>query len=303
MAVYALENITAKENEPLSKHSTFHIGGNAKLSLFPKSVSELMSCIQYCKTKGERFRIVGNASNILFDDRGFDGVIIFTVHMNSIEFIRKKDETLVKVECGTSLTMLASEMGRKQSLSGLEFAYGIPGTVGGAVYMNAGAYGGQMSDVVVESEYLDLNSMEIKTLCAADHQYAYRHSIFMNHPEYIILSTTMRLVGADPEEIFEVMNKNMTARRDKQPLEYPNAGSVFKRPAENIFAAKLIQDANLKGYTIGDAQISTKHSGFIVNLGKAGAADVLSLIEHAKNEVKRIFDIDLETEIIYVPYN
>ena len=130
-----------------------------------------------------------------------------------------------------------------------------------------------------------------------------RHSTFMHHPEYVILTTTLRLVSASPEAIFDVMNKNMTARRDKQPLEFPNAGSTFKRPAENIFAAKLVQDANLKGYTIGGAQISEKHSGFIVNRGNATSADVLSLIEHAKAEVKRLFDVELEAEIIYVPYN
>lgn len=303
MAIYGLETIIAKENEPLSKHSTFHIGGNAKLALFPKNAEQFVSCIKYCNNSALRFCIMGNASNVLFDDKGYDGAIIFTTQMNRVEYIRRKDDTLIKTDCGVSLTMLASEAGKKQSLSGLEFAYGIPGTVGGAVYMNAGAYGGQMSDVVIESEILDINTMQIKTVAAADHQYGYRHSVFMDHPEQIIISTTLKLRPANAADIFEIMNKNMAARRDKQPLEYPSAGSVFKRPADNVFAAKLIQDANLKGYTIGGAQISDKHSGFIINLGSATSADVLALVEHVKSTILQTFNVALECEIIYVPYN
>ena len=303
MAIYGLDGIIAKENEPLSKHSSFHIGGNAGLALFPNTVQQLVSCIEYCKDSAIRYRIIGNASNVLFDDRGYDGAVIFTTQINSIEYIRQMNDTLVRVGCGTSLTMLANEVGKRHSLSGLEFAYGIPGTVGGAVYMNAGAYGGQMSDVIVKSEVLDLNTMEIKTVTSAEHQYSYRHSMFMSHPEYIIVSATLKLCDKDAKEIFELMNKNMSARREKQPLEYPNAGSVFKRPADNIFAAKLIQDAGLKGYTIGGAQISEKHSGFIINRGNATCADVLALVEYAKSKVLEMFNVALECEIIYVPYN
>ena len=303
MAILGLDSIIAKENEPLSKHSTFHIGGNAKLALFPNSIEQLSTCIEYCKDAGMRFLVIGNASNVLFDDRGFDGAIIFTTQINSIEYVHCKDETLIKVGCGASLTQVASETGKKHSLSGLEFAFGIPGTIGGAVYMNAGAYGGQMSDVVVESEILYLNTMQFKTLAAQEHDYSYRHSIFMSHPEYVIVSTTLKLHSADAQEIFELMNKNMTARREKQPLEYPNAGSTFKRPAENVFAAKLIQDASLKGYTIGGAQISEKHSGFIINRGGATCADILALVEHTKSRVLELFGVELECEIIYVPYN
>ena len=303
MAIYGLDNINAKENEPLSKHSTFHIGGNAKLALFPKNTEELISCIKYCNDSELRFRIIGNASNVLFDDKGFDGAIIFTTQINSIEYIIRKDDTLINVGCGVSLTMLASEVGKKQSLSGLEFAYGIPGTVGGAVYMNAGAYGGQMSDLVVESQYLDLNDMQIHTISLSEHEYSYRHSMFMDHPEFVIVGTTLKLVTADAEQIFNAMHKNITARREKQPLEYPNAGSTFKRPADNIFAGKLIQDAELKGYTVGDAQISEKHAGFIINRGNATSADVLGLIEHTRAVVSEKFGITLECEIIYVPYN
>ncbi len=302
MANYALESIEIKENEPLSKHSSFRIGGCAKLACFPKNAGELKLCIENCKDKKLNFKIIGNASNILFDDRGYDGAIIFTTRMNELEYIIKPNAILIKVGCGKSLTELASEVGKKHSLSGLEFAYGIPGTVGGAVYMNAGAYGGQMSDVVVETEYLDLNDMNIHTLSATDHEYSYRYSVFMRCNEHIILSTTLKLAKDDAEKIFAAMNKNMTARRDKQPLEYPNAGSVFKRPGEGIFAGKLIQDAELKGYTIGGAQVSEKHAGFIINRGDATSEDVLALIEHTKNKVFELFGVTLECEIIYIPY-
>jgi UDP-N-acetylmuramate dehydrogenase len=297
MAIYGLDNIEIKKNEPLNKHSTFHIGGNARIAFFPKSVSELISCIRYCKENTINFRVIGNASNVLFDDLGFDGAIIFTTHITQIEYTRRKDDTLVRVECGMSLTLLASEVGKKQSLSGLEFAYGIPGTVGGAVYMNAGAYGGQMSDVVIESEYLDINTLSLHTVSAEEHSYAYRHSMFMSHPEYVITSTTLRLIPADPENILEAMNKNMSSRREKQPLEYPNAGSTFKRPGENIFAAKLIQDANLKGYAIGGAQISEKHSGFVINIGGASCEDVLAVMRHVRETVYSDSGILLEPEV------
>ncbi len=303
MANYALDNIDIKENEPLSKHSSFRIGGCARLAYFPSDINELEACIKYCKENGLSFKVIGNASNILFDDLGFDGAIIFTTHMNDIEYIRRADTTLVRVGCGKSLTEFASETGKKHSLSGLEFAYGIPGTVGGAVYMNAGAYGGQISDVVVETQYLDLNDMQIYTISNPEHEYSYRHSMFMVHPERIIVNTTLKLLSGDMQNIFATMTKNMTARREKQPLEYPNAGSVFKRPREGVFVGKLIQDAGLKGYSIGGAQISEKHAGFIVNRGNATSKDVLELVEHTKKTISNMFGVNLECEIIYIPYN
>ncbi|MBE6584619.1 MAG: UDP-N-acetylmuramate dehydrogenase [Ruminococcaceae bacterium] len=303
MAIYGLGSIEIRENESLSRHSSFRIGGDAKYAFFPKDKSELECSVKYCIDNGLNFKIIGNASNVLFDDRGFDGAIIFTTRINSLEYIRRADSTLVKVGCGRSLTDLAYETGKKQSLTGLEFAYGIPGTVGGAIYMNAGAYGGQMSDVVFETEYLDLNDMSVKKLCANEHMYTYRNSVFIEHPEYVILNTTLKLSFANAEDIFAAMNRNMAARREKQPLEYPNAGSIFKRPGDNIFAGKLIQDANLKGYAIGGAQISEKHAGFIINRGNATSKDVLDLIEHTKKTVFSMFGISLECEVIYIPYN
>ncbi len=298
-----LDNLSVeiRENEPLSKHSTFKIGGNAKIGVFPKSVDELVSVLKGVKNCNYKYKIIGNGSNILFDDNGFDGIIIFTKRVCDVEYIHKGEITQIRVTCGKSLTELAGETGKKHSLTGLEFAYGIPGTVGGAVYMNAGAYGGQMSDVVKETSYFDTVRGEIGTLTATEHDFDYRHSVFAEHPEYVILSTTLELHEGNAEEIFASMSQNMTSRREKQPLEYPNAGSTFKRP-EGHFAGKLIEDCGLKGYTVGGAQISQKHAGFTINVGGATSADVLALIEHTKKTVKQSFGVDLESEIIYLPY-
>jgi UDP-N-acetylmuramate dehydrogenase len=271
--------------------------------LFPKDTGELIFATSVCINRGLRYRIIGNASNILFDDKGFDGVIIFTHHLCQTEYIHKNDYCLVKVGCGKSLTELSAEVGRKHSLSGLEFAYGIPGTVGGSVFMNAGAYGGQMSDVVTETEYLDTSSGEIHLLCGEENKFSYRYSIFAEHPEYVVLSVTLKLAEGNAEQIFEKMSHNMTSRKEKQPLEYPNAGSTFKRPAENIFVGKLIEEAGLKGHTVGGAQISEKHAGFTVNIGGASSRDVLSLIEYVKSVILEKYGVVLESEIIHVPFN
>ncbi len=293
-------SIEIRENEPLSKHSSFKIGGPAKIAVFPKTRDELVEVLRSVKSCKYKYMVVGNGSNLLFDDEGFDGIIIFTKHLNTTEYIHKSDKTVIRVECGKSLTELASETGKKHSLTGLEFAFGIPGTVGGAIYMNAGAYGGQMSDIAVETEYFDTFDGEIKKVSGDAHKFDYRHSIFAEHPEYIILSTTLEMKEENAEEIFAAMTKNMTSRREKQPLEYPSAGSTFKRPT-GYFAGKLIEDCGLKGYTVGGAQISEKHAGFTVNIGGATSADVLAVIEHTRAVVLEKFGVELECEIIYVP--
>lgn len=295
------KQIEIRENEPLSKHSSFRIGGRAALAAFPKSKEELISVIDTAQTNGIKHFIAGNGSNLLFDDEGFDGIVVFTKHLSSVEYLHRKDATFIQACCGKSLTELASEAGKKHSLTGLEFAYGIPGSVGGAVFMNAGAYGGQMSDIVTETEYYDLSTKKIAILKASQHCFDYRHSIFAEHPEYIVLSTTIEMKQGDPEEILAQMTKNMEARRQKQPLELPNAGSTFKRPGGGLFAGKLIEDSGLKGYTIGGAQVSTKHAGFTVNLGGASCDDVLNVIAHTKETVRKNFGVELECEIIYVP--
>ena len=293
--------LTVLENEPLSRHSSFKIGGLARYAVFPENKNEMLSAIDCAKRSGIKFIVVGNGSNLLFDDDGFDGIVIFTKSMSSAEYIHKASGTFIRVECGKSLTELSSETGKKHSLTGLEFAYGIPGTLGGAVYMNAGAYGGQMSDVVVETEYYDSTSNEIRTIGKEEHCFSYRYSVFAEHPEYIILSTLIELNEGNSEEIFAAMAKNMNARKEKQPLEYPNAGSTFKRPGGNLFAGKLIEDSGLKGYSVGGAQISEKHAGFTINRGGATCRDVLAVIEHTRATVLEKFGVELECEIIYVP--
>ncbi len=295
-------NIEIKRDEPLYKHSSFRIGGNAEIALFPKNREELIYAVNSCTNHHIRYVVVGNASNILFDDKGFKGAVIFTEKMSFTEYIYRGDDVYIKCGCGKMLTELSSEAGKKHSLSGLEFAYGIPGTVGGAVYMNAGAYGGQMSDTVVETEYYNTVSNEISVCKSEHHNFNYRHSVFIEHPEYIILSTLLKLRKGDPEEILNVMMKNMSSRKEKQPLEYPSAGSTFKRPGENIFVGKLIEDAGLKGFTIGGAQISEKHAGFTINRGGAASVDVISLIEHTRSIIYDKYGISLESEIIIVPY-
>lgn len=296
------DKIDVRRDEPLYKHSTFRIGGPAKYALFPENQDQLIYALNVCKNKGERYFIAGNGSNLLFDDNGFDGAVIFTTKMSSCQYLYKDGAVYVTAECGKSLTELSGEVGKKHSLCGLEFAYGIPGTVGGAIYMNAGAYGGQMSDVVFSVDYLDTSCGEVNTVLSGDLDLSYRHSMFQDHTEYLILSTTLRLCGGNAEEIFAAMSKNMTSRKEKQPLELPNAGSTFKRPGENIFVGKLIEDAGLKGFSIGGAQISSKHAGFTVNKGGATASDVLMLIEHTQSVIKEKYGVSLESEIIYVPY-
>lgn len=280
-----------RENESLAIHSTMRVGGNARLAAFPRDAEELRSLVSLAKAHGIRHIIVGNASNILFDDKGFDGLVIFTTAMRSVEW----NGDTVTAACGASLTGL-SAAATKKGLSGLEFAFGIPGTIGGAVYMNAGAYGSEISAVLTESTYL--GSEEFLTRSAEEHRFGYRTSIYRSTND-IILSATFRLTPDDPAEIAAHAEQNMTSRRSKQPLEYPNAGSVFKRP-EGAFPGALIEKAGLKGLRIGGAEISEKHANFIVNRGGATASDVLKLVDTARREVYQKFGISLETEIIHI---
>ena len=280
-----------KENEPLSTHSTMRVGGPAALAAFPTGSAELSALIQRAKEASVRYIIVGNASNILFSDDGFDGLAIFTTAMRRVVW----NGARVTAECGASLTGLAAAA-TKRGLSGLEFAFGIPGTVGGAVYMNAGAYGSQVSAVLTSSEYLQGNTVLTRT--AEEHGFGYRTSIYRSTDD-IILSAEFTLTPGDPEEIAAKAAKNMESRRSKQPLEFPNAGSVFKRP-EGAFPGALIEEAGLKGLRIGGAEISEKHANFIVNRGNATASDILRLVETVQKEVYKRSGILLETEIIYI---
>lgn len=284
-------NVKIKENEPLSLHSTFKIGGEARYFAEPETEEEFIALLRAARLACERYVIIGNGSNILFTDMGYSGVVISTIAMKSISV----EGCRITALCGASVIKTAIEA-QKNGLSGLEFAYGIPGTIGGCISMNAGAYGGQMSDVVAQTRCYDSEKDEIFVLSNSDQNFGNRHTVFTDHPEYVILGSTFELHADDPDEIQARMSDYMSRRQDKQPLEFPSAGSVFKRP-EGYFAGKLIEDCGLKGYTVGGAQVSEKHAGFIINLGGATSSDVLGLVDHIKQTVHDRFGVQLECEI------
>ena len=285
------QNISFEENYPLAKHSSFRIGGEAALAVFPKTDTELEEAIIILKENGARAEIIGNASNILFTDGVVDRAFVFTTGISGYFF---EDNYLV-CKCGASFTAMAKKAA-DMGLSGLEFAYGIPGTVGGAVFMNAGAYGSCVSEVLVSSRVFDADSGKIRELSLEEHKFDYRKSVFMDMPSLVSLEATFGLKEGNTEEIFEKMNGFISSRKEKQPLEYPNAGSYFKRPVR-YFAGKLIEDCGLKGFRIGDAAVSEKHAGFVINLGHATANDVLALEDEIKNRVYKTYGVLLEREV------
>lgn len=280
-------------NEPMSKHTTFKIGGTADLFVKLKSTEQIGKLISLCNSKNIPIKVLGNGSNILVRDKGIRGVVA-KICTNSYKFI---DEETIKIDAGmlnSKISIILTEHG----LTGFEFASGIPGTIGGAVKMNAGAYGSQMSDVVLKTEYIDLENMQTKEINNKEQKFEYRKSIFATIPA-IIINTTLKLKKADQKEIQEKIDKNRESRKTKQPIEKPSAGSTFKRGTDFI-TAQLIDECGLKGYTVGGAQVSTKHAGFIINTGNATASDVIELAKIIKQKVKEKFnkDIDLEIEII-----
>ncbi|MBE6547510.1 MAG: UDP-N-acetylmuramate dehydrogenase [Ruminococcaceae bacterium] len=293
-------DIEIKTDIPLDKYSSFKIGGCADVAIFPKSISELTRSIEVLRTSGTRFDIIGNGTNILFDDNGYRGALIFTKNMNSTSMCREEDITFITAECGKKLTELAAETIKKHSLAGLEFAYGIPGTVGGAVYMNAGAYGGEMKDIVVESLCYDAEKRTLVTLDATEHEFTYRNSIFAKNKNLTVISAKLKLTDDTDGSAKAKALANMQSRKDKQPLDFPNAGSTFKRP-DGYIAAKLIDDCGLKGLSVGGACVSEKHAGFVINKGNATCSDVLNLTDIIKEKIKEHFNVKLELEIIYLP--
>ena len=283
-----------EQNCPLSRHSSFRIGGAADLALFPKSSDELCQALTFLRTQDVPILVIGNGSNVVFSDEGYRGVVVFTGKCRKI----KIEGDTVYADAGVQLSALSSAV-RDESLSGLEFAFGIPGTLGGAIYMNAGAYGGSMSDVCISSEYYDLKTGQVFGLLGDEQCFDYRKSIYQEHPEYIILSATLKLKKGKRRQITEQMRMYWEKRKNAQPLELPNAGSTFKRP-EGHFAGKLIEDCGLKGLTVGGAQVSTKHAGFIVNIGGATCEDVKRLIEQIKATVLQQTGVELECEIRFL---
>lgn len=281
------------ENAPMSEHTTFRIGGPADYFITVKNVKELQEVISLCKTGRVPYMIIGNGSNLLISDNGLrKAVIRLTGEFRDITL----NENVIRCGAGITLAKLCT-FAQQNSLSGLEFAFGIPGSVGGAVYMNAGAYGGEMKDVLCNVTHLT-PAGEVETVSSDVLGFSYRHSIY-KHNECIVLFAEFQLKVCDKAEIKALMDDIMNRRVTKQPLEYPSAGSVFKRP-KGAFAGALIQDCGLKGCSVGGAQVSTKHSGFIINTGGATCADVMNLISHVQKTVKEQTGFSLEREIIYL---
>ena len=285
--------IEKKQNEPMSRHTSFKIGGNADLYIIPHDMDALIETVRILKETETKRYFLGNATNVLFDDAGFHGAVVSLGNICAIKVI----ENRIIAEAGASLNLVC-KTARDKELSGLEFAYGIPGSIGGAVFMNAGAYGGEMSQVVAQSTYLSLDDMTVHTIPLSAHEYGYRESVY-RHNNWLVLSAVLELQKGEYDKINTAMNDYMSRRVDKQPLEYPSAGSVFKR-YPGRYTGQMIEECGLKGYSIGGAQVSEKHAGFIVNKGGATSADVLALIEHIKNEVYKKFDCRIECEVIHV---
>lgn len=283
------EKIPFREEINAASFSSFKVGGIAELAIFPRNREELIRAVKILTESGVKYEIIGNASNLLFAFEIYEGALVFTSELSSVEAEGK----IIRASCGTSLTYLA-EIAARNSLSGLEFAYGIPGLVGGSVYMNAGAYGSQISAVLEYSEAYDCKRDEVIKLY--DHGFGYRESVYMKRKELICLGASFRLSKGNAEEIRARMRENMSARREKQPLEFPSAGSYFKRP-EGHFAGKLIEDCGLKGMRVGGAEVSEKHAGFIINRGGATAQDILELEEKIKEIVMSRYGVMLEREV------
>lgn len=276
----------------LSKKTTYKIGGPCDVGIFPETVDAFAAAVSLCREKDIPFYVMGRGSNLLVDDEGFRGAVIFTERMNGVKF----DGNRVIAMAGAGLTPLSRKAG-EMGLSGLEFACGIPGSVGGGVVMNAGAYGGEITDVF-ESCTVYRDGVGVFNCFHRDGNFSYRHTSFLENHDYV-LECTFKLHCDSPEEIRAREEDLLSRRREKQPLEYPSAGSAFKRP-EGYFAAKLIDDAGLKGFRIGGAEVSSKHSGFFINAGGATSGDVIRLYYEVRERVEKLFGVLLESEVRYL---
>lgn len=285
----ALPNLEAHENEPLCVHTTFRIGGPAAWFLCPKSGEEAGEILKICKGNAIKPFFMGNGSNILAADAGYGGVILSTGKLSGMT----REGNDIIAQSGVSLARLAN-FAAENALAGLEFAQGIPGSVGGGARMNAGAYGGELAQIVRWVEALDEQGV-VRRISNPDCGFSYRHSLFCEEP-LLVTAVCFALTPGSAEEIRAKMADFAQRRREKQPLEYPSAGSTFKRP-EGHFAAALIDRCGLKGLRIGGAQVSGKHAGFVVNVGNATAADVLAVMERVKAEVQAQTGVTLEPEV------
>lgn len=278
-----------KIDEKLSEYVNFKVGGPADILLIPNSKEQVIKSIKICKENNIPFYLIGNGSNILVRDGGFRGVVLSLKNVKNIYVDGEK----IEAECGVMLKEV-SDKAIENSLTGFEFACGIPGTIGGAVFMNAGAYDGEISKVIESAEVIDENCNIIR-LSREELDFGYRSSLVMKKG-YTVLSAVFKLEKGQVKTIKELIEDLTNKRESKQPLEYPSAGSTFKRPT-GYFAGKLIQDAGLKGYSIGGAAVSEKHSGFVINKENATAKDITDLIKHIQDEVKKQFGVDLHPEV------
>ena len=279
-------------NEPMKNRCTFKTGGAAAYFVTPSDFGQVPEIIEFASRNNIPYFVMGNGSNLLVSDLGFDGIIISVgKNMSDITVSGNK----LTAMAGATLAKIAS-VAAKNSLSGLEFASGIPGTVGGAVYMNAGAYGGEIKDVAVRTTYIDRDG-NIRVVTGDEHQFGYRTSVFKDGG--VVLECEFELVPGNEEQIRALMADFNNRRKEKQPLEYPSAGSTFKRP-EGHFAGKLIEDAGLGGYAIGGAAVSEKHKGFVINKGNATTADIVKLIFHIQKTVYEKYGVLLETEVEFL---
>lgn len=278
-------------DEPMAKHTSFRIGGPAKRMAFPKTREQLVVLMGFLQDAGVKPLLIGNGTNLLVADKGLDTVVIDT--SAELSHIELTDEGEIAADAGVSLAKLAL-FAWKNGLTGLEFAHGIPGSLGGAVSMNAGAYGGEMKDVVVSTRYLD-HDLNLCEVVGAAHDFGYRHSVFSD-TDCVVLGSTLALTPGDPAEIRARMLDLSERRRSRQPLDLPSAGSTFKRPT-GYYAGPLIEGCGLKGCRVGGAEVSSKHAGFLVNVGGATCADVLTLIEKVQKAVYDAHGVMLEPEV------
>ncbi len=287
-----LPDLKLVAEEPMSRHTSFHIGGPARRMAFPQNGEQVVLLMQLAHDCGIKPLTIGNGTNLLAPDEGLDRLVIDT--STSFNEITVEADGCLTAESGVPLARLA-DTACKQGLSGLEFAHGIPGTLGGAVCMNAGAYGGEMSQVITSVTAL-FPEEGVRTLSPEELAFGYRHSIFTEHPEAVVLRASVKLHPDDPEVIREKMRDLLARRKASQPLEYPSAGSTFKRPPNN-YAGSLIEKCGLKGLTVGGAQVSEKHAGFVINRGGATCADVVELIRQVQERVVQETGIQLEPEV------
>lgn len=279
------------EQEMMNTHTTFKIGGPAAYYMIPENEDEIMEALDFARVRKLPFYLLGRGSNVLFSDEGYSGVVIEIGR--GLERMSVHKEGTVMVQAGIGLSTMAVRLA-EAGLTGFEFAGGIPGTLGGGITMNAGAYGGEIKDCIVSATVLNEEGNKM-VLSKKELELGYRSSIIQKE-KYIVLQGTFSFEKGEREKIFSDMKELNQKRREKQPLEYPSAGSTFKRP-EGYFAGKLIEDAGLRGYRIGDAQVSEKHCGFVINRGHATAEEVRRLIEEVQNRVREKFQVELEPEV------